>query len=170
MVCFLFFSAPLSSTMIISQIFHDGWSDEYVLVELFRLNYQGKNIYWNTGKSWSSYLLNSIVLRLFLRLYFWIYSFRWIQSDGVSLWERGGGILQEPFEGKNIIVSCSNGFPMDNYVTTLIDTESNTRVVITSFQESNIHNRLSLWKLTCSAFLNDWLKGNIGSGTHQSKQ
>lgn len=70
---------------------------------------------------------------------------------------------------KHIIMYCSSYFAMD-YVITLTSTESNKRQAIQSLNQSDKYWRLSLWKHTCFAFLHDWLKENIGSETHQSKQ
>lgn len=64
---------------------------------------------------------------------------------------------------------CSSYFAMD-YVITLTGTELNKRQAIQRLKQSDKYWRLSLWKRTCFAFLNDWLKENIGSETHQSKQ
>lgn len=66
---------------------------------------------------------------------------------------------------------CSSYFAMD-YVITLTGIELNKRQAIQSLKQSDKYWRLSLWKrkFTCFAFLNDWLKENIGSETHQSKQ
>lgn len=64
---------------------------------------------------------------------------------------------------------CSSYFAMD-YVITLTGTELNKRQAIQRPKQSDSYWRLSHWKRTCFAFLNDWLKENIGSETHQSKQ